>query len=227
MACVRHYRYVRKPIALTLALSFAGMLRASEHASIVKEDVPDTPVLVQLYLPGPIPYVAAAREVASEILGETGIDVRWAECASSTKPANRTGDCAADAEDLVIAMRLEPDVQFEYKPGVLGETLPFRDSPVPSRIFINRVRSSHGMHAGARLLGHVFAHEIGHVLLESDWHSDRGLMARRWNARELAEMAYSALTFSPTEIRMMHRAMSTRVARHPQTKSPLSAEGLN
>jgi hypothetical protein len=225
MTCVRHYSYARIRIALALAVSLAGVLPAAENVTVVNE--PDVDVLVQLYLPGPVPSVTAARDVASEILAETGINVRWAECASSTKPAKRTGDCVADAEDLVIAMRLETDTPVEYKPGVLAETLPFQDSPIPSRVFLNRVRSRGSYHSDGRILGHVFAHEIGHVLLESDWHSDRGLMARRWNARELAEMLYSVLMFSPGEVRMMHRAISTRAERHPLTKAPPTAEGLN
>jgi hypothetical protein len=89
------------------------------------------------------------------------------------------------------------------------------------------VRSRGSAYSDGRILGHVFAHEIGHVLLESDWHSDCGLMARRWNLRELAQMVYSALMFAPDEIHMMHRSLSTRSARHPQTKVPLPAEGLN
>lgn len=46
------------------------------------------------------------------------------------------------------------------------------------------------------LLGHVLAHEIGHVLQGIARHSDSGLMKERWSEREVREMRTARLRFT-------------------------------
>ncbi len=46
------------------------------------------------------------------------------------------------------------------------------------------------------LLGHVLAHEIGHVLQRIDRHSDSGLMKARWSVGDIVEMKQARLRFT-------------------------------
>jgi hypothetical protein len=46
------------------------------------------------------------------------------------------------------------------------------------------------------LLGHVLAHEIGHVLQGIERHSKTGLMKERWSKREVADMWRARLRFT-------------------------------
>ena len=46
------------------------------------------------------------------------------------------------------------------------------------------------------LLGHVLAHEIGHVLQGIERHSESGLMKERWSKREIGDMWRARLRFT-------------------------------
>ena len=45
------------------------------------------------------------------------------------------------------------------------------------------------------LLGHVLAHEIGHVLQAIERHSETGLMKERWSMREISDMWRGSAAF--------------------------------
>ncbi len=59
------------------------------------------------------------------------------------------------------------------------------------------------------ILGHAIAHEIGHVLLNLEIHTDLGIMHGSWDANELREMAQGRLGFS----REQREVIRTEVAR--------------
>jgi hypothetical protein len=53
------------------------------------------------------------------------------------------------------------------------------------------------------LLGHIAAHEIGHLLLGEDSHSPHGIMESCWGPKELDQMNKGALLFSDEEAERM------------------------
>lgn len=62
----------------------------------------------------------------------------------------------------------------------------------------------------AKMLGHVIAHEIGHLLLPYDSHAPRGVMRAEWDREQFEDMFKGLLTFPPeqaalirTQVRMM------------------------
>jgi hypothetical protein len=59
-------------------------------------------------------------------------------------------------------------------------------------------------HVGlARVLGHVMAHELGHLLLGSNAHSRQGIMCPNWHAGELRLASMGGLLFSEEQGRFM------------------------
>lgn len=63
------------------------------------------------------------------------------------------------------------------------------------------------------LLGHVLAHEIGHLLLPYASHSPSGLRREEWDRAHFQDMAKGLLTFAPSEaalIRTRVRAITTK-----------------
>lgn len=195
-------------------LAFALLAISALYARSPQDGDP-APILIQVYSPGPVGALGLAVDTADEILDSAGVHPRWAQCASWSK---RTGDCSPDAEPLVIELHLERWTAETYRPGVLGETQPFSDSPVPSRIFLNRILTSNrNLSTGARVLGHVLAHEIGHALLRTDWHASSGLMSPTWSPAELFEMNHGFLAFDDIEVRMMQRSIAGRL--HPPAPS--------
>ena len=62
----------------------------------------------------------------------------------------------------------------------------------------------------AQLLGHVFAHEFGHLLLGANSHSGMGLMRAQWSSRELRAADQGGLFFSASESRRLQKAVLAR-----------------
>ena len=61
----------------------------------------------------------------------------------------------------------------------------------------------------ASLLGHVAAHEIGHLLLGTNSHSGAGIMHAHWTAEELAKAKLGGLVFLENESRRMNEKLVT------------------
>jgi hypothetical protein len=59
------------------------------------------------------------------------------------------------------------------------------------------------------LLGHVLAHEIGHVLQGSARHSETGLMKGRWSIREIMEMRRARLCFTAYDAELILDSLKT------------------
>lgn len=50
------------------------------------------------------------------------------------------------------------------------------------------------------LLGHVIAHEIGHLLLGTNAHSRMGIMRSQWHDEEVRSIAMGRLLFASTQV---------------------------
>jgi hypothetical protein len=55
----------------------------------------------------------------------------------------------------------------------------------------------------AEILGHVIAHEVGHLLLGTNSHSAVGVMRARWDREELEQASRGSLRFTPAQAAMM------------------------
>jgi hypothetical protein len=53
------------------------------------------------------------------------------------------------------------------------------------------------------ILGCVMAHELGHLLLGSNSHSDKGIMLPRWEANQVRQLMMGTLLFTPDQSKLM------------------------
>ena len=58
------------------------------------------------------------------------------------------------------------------------------------------------------MLGHVIAHEVGHVLLATHLHSATGLMRGAWDHAQMREVARGGLTFTDGQARKIRAAIN-------------------
>jgi len=155
------------------------------------------PVLVHDYA-GVAPNVLARAEVeASRVLATAAVDVQWINCTDSStdpEPCRRLPDATA----LVVQILPAQASTHGVEPDALGFAAP-PDPSVSGRyagVFFGRVASrANGQLRTEVLLGHVIAHELGHLLLGLGGHARSGIMAGTWDARTLHQAARGQLVF--------------------------------
>jgi hypothetical protein len=101
------------------------------------------------------------------------------------------------------------------------------------RIFDDRVRRTAWWHGRPHpaILAHAMAHEIGHVLLRTSAHSERGLMSSVWTEYEYGWMAKALMFFTGKQAQEMRANLSGSRCRNaevlPQRGQPATAVGAD
>ena len=153
--------------------------------------------------------LASAVETANRAMRTAEIWVRWIDCyrdPESCKGATGT------AFDLTIsgasAAREKKLVSFEMGYSLLPEN----GTGVYAKVLLSRVAryaDTFDIPVTA-VLGHVMAHEIGHLLLNTGEHSHAGIMKAVWTGSENRLLAGGRLGFHGREAAIMRRNLARR-----------------
>jgi hypothetical protein len=137
---------------------------------------------------------------------EIGIELRW-----------RTGavraNAAGDACGAPIAILLGDTGSVRVPPDALAYAAPFAQSGACIHVLLDRVLQSRGAVLATAVLAHVLAHEITHVLQQTNRHSAAGVMKAHWDGRDFRSMAWRPLPFSPEDVQLIHLGIATRMPR--------------
>jgi hypothetical protein len=202
--------------------TLAALLLLAVPASAAAADpdvMSDVHVTVRTYDIASLPPGArqAAVAAATNILGLAGVTATWMECdAVFVRPA---GDpCLAPLGRTEISVRF---VRLPPKPGHVG-VLPLGYSLVDTKartgalatIYVDRIA---GLAVNCDidfgiLLGRAVAHEIGHLLLGTSEHGDKGLMQALWSRESIRGSADEKWLFNARESRQMRDALRVRAA---------------
>ena len=129
---------------------------------------------------------STALDEARMILDDAGITITWMNC----RAGMAANDCQLPLRDSEVIVRLvSANVSNSAGIVTMGVSLvdpAIRHSSLAS-IYIDRVeRVAHGASVDARkLLGRAVAHEIGHLLLNTNTHTRGGLMRATWSRVEM------------------------------------------
>lgn len=148
--------------------------------------------------------LAAARQEAQAVLEQTGVNIVWEDCwVGDRRPASSSARCQEPiGGDIVLRLQKTADadrskfVSMGFSLVGLADAAPFL-----ATIYVDRVESV-AKGAGIdprRVLGLAIAHEIGHVLLDSNTHAPSGLMRADWSRNELRRKDASAWQFLESE----------------------------
>jgi hypothetical protein len=150
-------------------------------------------VCVQLGISLKYDVLLRAQMTASAIFDRIGVQVRWSCGASGNSP---------DPSTLAVLVAFRDSIPADPT-RALGYALPFAREGVRATVLYDRCRPilSGEPSATSLVLGHVLAHELGHVLLGGNWHAETGLMRAHWTAADLAAMGVSPLEFTPEDAR--------------------------
>ena len=129
------------------------------------------------------PTLAHAIQDASEILSTAGVHAIWQHGSDADEAHTvdfSTPTVKQPAQDYrgYIVVGILNGMPSWFHAGALGYTLPDAQSGVNATIFYDRIKrlDESGVIDLATVLGRVIAHEVGHVLLGSTEHCDRGIM---------------------------------------------------
>src|SRR5262245_29520507 len=165
-----------KPIytLVTFAMVFANLLAAPRTSAA-------EPLTVRTFdAAGVTPQdMAIARAVAGAILRDADLTLDWRDCSVECDPAS-------NGREIVLRIVRAPK---SADAGPLGYSRVDRRTGegTLATIYADRIASAAGrtrLEMGM-LLGRATAHEIGHLLLGTNQHSERGLMRALWSDREL------------------------------------------
>ena len=134
-----------------------------------------------------------AQLIADRIFSSIGVRIDW-----------RCGVPPAFLPELPIAVDLSIAPKH-HGPHPIAYALPYEGVHV--QIFYDRIEEEPNP---AVVLGHVFAHEITHILQGVIRHSESGIMKARWTAAELDQMAYKDLPFTPEDVQLIHMGIVAR-----------------
>ena len=150
-----------------------------------------------------------ARGHAERVFSKAGVPTRWIRCAS--KPGEPTDpDCKGIITSTDLVLRIMPEAMASRVPvtgKTFGYAVPSRDQRfgTVANVFHHRVseliarmrrRAGGRLYSQAAVLGHVMAHELGHVLLGHGSHSRSGIMAFPWGPKQLRACLDGGLLFS-------------------------------
>jgi hypothetical protein len=180
------------PCVVASILLAASTLRAGK----LNQPVTNT-VKVCMELGVATPWIVAqGADIASRMFAEIGVGLEWRHDHCNATPAG----------SLVVFLSTgTPDEKF---PGALGYSRPGSGDGI--EVFYNRVLQALGPQRAPKLLAHVLAHEITHMLQGISRHSEDGLMKAHWAGDDFLQMSSKTLPFAPEDVQLIKNGLKAR-----------------
>jgi len=161
----------------------------------------------------PRPVVEFAEQEASRIFMAAGLEIHWVDCLTRHENVP-SASCPPPQGRTHLNLRILPRGKKLKEDSFGVAFLAVDGTGTYIDVFFDAVEKLHhesNTNPG-RLLGHVMAHEIGHMLIGSHAHSNWGIMCPVWGRRELRSIEMGSVFFTGDEARRMRtRLLSAAV----------------
>ena len=161
----------------------------------------DDSILVRIYDNAgvAISELAAALRTTHEILRRADLGVDWVQCrARSDGPVPAVCEQPLSSGDVVVRL-IEGSDKESAERRALGYSLFDADGVSGfATVYVDRVDwlAKRAQYPRAPVLGRAIAHEIGHLMLRSNDHTESGLMREVWTAEQVVRNRREDWTFS-------------------------------
>ena len=193
-------------ILVWFCLGGLGLTADSNRPTTTKSDgqpqLPRLQVFLYAYAPISSDHLKVAKEVATGIYTNVGIQVEWRECYLAEGELKSNPECSR-LTPTTLVVRILPRSQaerFKQPPFVFGfaQTVHSGGFGYYASVFYHRVEELSGIFTSSTpvVLGHVIAHEMGHLLLGHGSHSRTGLMTANWDRKELERVNQRTFIFN-------------------------------
>jgi hypothetical protein len=192
-------REFTRTTAAILAVVLMTSTRTPASSAVI-----DDSLLVRIYDNAGIlaSELTSALRTTHDILRRADLIVDWVQCrARRDGPVPAVCDQPLSTSDVVVRL-IEGSDKETGERRALGYSL-FDSNGISgfATVYVDRVDwlARRAQYARAPLLGRAIAHEIGHLLLRSNAHTDTGLMREVWTAEQVVRNRREDWTFSPDQ----------------------------
>jgi hypothetical protein len=181
-----------------VVLVLSGLFAAAEEPKQITIRVFDTASVSDELL-------ANAQELAAQLYERVGIEIHWirgdrdALASAEREPAVRTAPGCPSVDRIDV--KLQPTVRGLTRTTILASAFPYRNSGIRVRVPMAHL-VAHARATGVPIdviLGFVLVHEVGHILIGSDWHSSTGIMRPKLEWTDMILPASEVPMFDATD----------------------------
>ena len=176
-------------------------------------------VLVYNYAGLSAETLAKAEQEAARIYERAGLETQWLDCPLSPAEADQYPACQLPVGVTRLALRLLSREMAERRKS---DPMTFGFALLPEGGGFGTIVNVYAHRAGelakgrekteAVILGHLMAHELGHLLLGVGGHSANGLMHVPWRKKELELVSQGSMFFMPWQAEQMRTQVAARLA---------------
>jgi len=202
---------------LSAGFALASGLTGFSHSAVLaaSETSPTITIHVRNYAGVEPQTLKEAEKVATEIYRKAGVETRWADIPLIAEKGQQNSAQHQTFTLADIQLNILPDVMSD-RSGLSNNVMGLAPGTGPDRgivyVFDRKVRTllwriSSGYIRGdmdrhismGQILGHVIAHEVGHLLLNQQVHSPHGIMRGEWDHVDFRDMTCGMLLFAPPQ----------------------------
>jgi hypothetical protein len=194
-------------ISLLLALLVLGELADTKQLSVADNPVLMVAVYDDVQLRPDV--LSQAQEEATRIFLKAGVTALWIPCKPQAGPIPDSR-CQNPAAPRQLALRIVPRA-WKGSDSIFGVAfLSEKGTGAYGDVFYDSVEKLHQDWNVSlpRVLGHVMAHELGHLVLGSNAHSRNGIMRPSWHRDELRLVNMGNLLFSFEQAHSIREGLS-------------------
>jgi hypothetical protein len=154
-----------------------------------------------------------SQDIAGKIFQQAGFAVRWRNC--SPAQVVRLETCFGAPDEIAFAVRIVPH-SLSLSGEAFGAAFVGSDGHgIQADVFYSGIAqlTNNTSASPADIMGHVMAHELGHLLLGLNSHSSLGIMQAHWTDRQLRQMSMGFLKFDKHQSDTMSARLGVHVAR--------------
>jgi len=203
-----------------------GFACADASSASAADPRPTISVRVTNYTEATPATVSKAEREAGRLLGEAGLNVVWIDCQLRQTTANSTDPCQQELRPTDIVLRVLPD---HARNGVQDSAFGIAVLPVLASVYyehaVSLARNDGAEFETPIILGFVMAHEIGHLMLGSNSHSDTGIMQGQWERKQVRQIMKGDLHFTAQQSKVIRAEGQTRMSQESAQLRASSSRG--
>ena len=143
-----------------------------------------------------------AEQKADRIFRLSGLQASWISCSTAGSPGT---NCSGLPQAADVVLQIVHETK-NLRDDIFGAAFLGRDGTGQyTDVYYNRLEELHRDWNVPleSVLAHVMAHEIGHILLGLNAHSNVGIMRGSWDSEEISALERGRLLFSSQQSRAM------------------------